>query len=68
MSRTPDATITGLTLTGVNTLRIGGNRDLLLDNFALGDTAADVGAIPEPASVGLFGLASLLALSRRRSR
>jgi hypothetical protein len=68
VTRTPDATITGLTLTGVNTLRIGSNTSLVLDNVTLGTTFADVGAVPEPGSMGLLGLGASGLLWRRRRR
>lgn len=40
-------------------------RTLSFDNLVIGTTAADVGFVPEPASLALFGLGGLLMLRRR---
>lgn len=42
-----------------------GTDTYLIDEFFLGDEAADVKLVPEPASVALFGLAGLALLRRR---
>jgi CSLREA domain-containing protein len=44
VSGTPAATLSGISFTGVNTLRIGSNAAQTIDNFRLGQTASDVGA------------------------
>jgi len=67
---TPTASVTANLLDGsgdqLSQFDFTGSNDYLLDEFAIGETFADV-VIPEPASVVLVGLGGVLLLSRRRA-
>jgi hypothetical protein len=67
ISGTADAALSGLELYDVDKIRLGAGADsYLYDNFILGDTYQDVGAIPEPATLGLIGLCGGAMLFMRR--
>ncbi|MBX2850362.1 MAG: PEP-CTERM sorting domain-containing protein [Phycisphaeraceae bacterium] len=51
---------------GVDHIRLGSGAASQFDNIILGDTAADVGAVPEPGSLALLGLGGLALIRRRR--
>lgn len=68
VSGAPAATLTGLTLTGINTVRLGTSGSQIIDNLQFGDTAADVGGVPEPGAIGIIALAGLAFLRRRAKR
>ncbi len=56
VSGTADASLSGLELHDVNRIRLAAGADTYsYDNLILGDTYTDVGAIPEPATLGLVG-------------
>ncbi|MEI6892813.1 MAG: PEP-CTERM sorting domain-containing protein [Pontiella sp.] len=68
ISGASDATLTGLQLEDVTQVRFAAGADTYsYDNFILGDTYTDVGAIPEPATLGLLGVfgGGLLFIRRR---
>lgn len=54
ISGTAVASLSGLTLAGVDTLRLAaGNDETSYDNLILATTSAEVGAIPEPSTCAL---------------
>ncbi len=64
-----DLTVTGGTFAGIDTVRIGNGMDVSVGDLRIGDTALDVQAIPEPATIGLIGMVGggLLFVRRRFS-
>ncbi len=63
ISGAPAVSITGLTLTGVDTVRIGSSGGQFIDNLLIGTTSADVNAapIPEPSTIVLTALGLVMA-------
>ncbi len=64
-----DASVTGLSLGGIQGIRINGFNDTAsqsFDNLTIATTLADVNAIPEPSAALLGGLSALAMLLRRR--
>jgi hypothetical protein len=55
-------------LSSVNAFRINGGSNQQFDNLVVGTTMGDVSAIPEPASLGMLGVAAAAMLLRRRFR
>lgn len=49
-------------------LSTGSGQDAYIDDITLGDTMTDVGVVPEPATIGMMGFATLLLLGLRRLR
>ena len=67
----PDASITSLTLGGIDQIALRGNVPSTLDSITFGTTALDVSgaaAVPEPSSLFVLGLGSVIGLAWRRRR
>jgi len=67
VARAPNATASNLHFPNVTYIAVAGDATFTLDNLKLGTTSADVGAVPEPASIALLA-GGALVLARRKGR
>lgn len=68
ISGAPDASMGGMTLSGIDRIALRGSVASTIDSIKIGTTSFDVNSVPEPTSFTLFGIGVFGLAVRRRSR